>query len=103
MNNRLSLINYILKKYNKDDDVIKGVIDFILDYNNKQSLIRGLEVDGEYNDLSNYILLYLNDQMTDEDIYKLCLDSSIYVSNYSKVLERMNENTVFKPKILINM
>ena len=102
MKTKLSLINYILKKYNYKDQLIKDVINFILDYENKKNLVIGYNISDE-NELSSYILAYLNDDIIDDYIYRICLDTVAYIDNYNKINKQNIKNNDFKSKILINM
>ena len=103
INNQLSLINYILKKYDKNSYFIKDVVNFIKNYNHVSFMIKDFEIDVENTEMVSYILSYLNDSMTDQSIYKLCLDTAIFVSNYTKILDKYSKNYIPKSKILINM
>ena len=103
MDNRLPLINYILKKYDRNDKIVNDIIRFIIDYPKRIDLIKDLEVDSENKEITNYILLYLNDSITDTEVYNLCLDTAIFASNYTTVINRNNQNIIQKSKILINM
>ena len=106
MNNKLSLINYVLKY---KDDKVNDIIDFIINYEKVLTyyFLEGLEIDGENKNLTNYILTYLNDDITDSNIYRLCLDLAIFISNYSKVIDRFhkinNEENEINIKKLIKM
>ena len=100
IDSRLSLINYILRKYDRNDKLVNDVINFIKNYQEKKVLIHGLETDGENSEMTNYIALFLNDSMTDENIYNLCLDTIIFVSNYSTILNRTSNNIIQTNKIL---
>lgn len=103
MSTKLSLISYIISKYDINSNLTKDVINFIKNHENVLYLIRGMEVDGENQDMVNYILSYLNDDITDNDTYSLCLDTAIFISNYSKILDNINQNYTLKPKINIKM
>ena len=98
MKEKLLLISYISKKYSRKIKLIQDVINFIFNYEDMKYLINNYSID-EPTDLSNYILSYLSDDITDDYVYRLCLDTAIYVNNYDKINQKDN----FKNKILINM
>ena len=98
MKEKLSLISYISKKYSRKNKIIQDVINFIFNYEDMKYLVDNYVID-EPTDLSNYILSYLSDDITSDYVYRLCLDTAIYVNNYDKI----NQKDDFKSKILINM
>lgn len=98
MKEKLSLISYISKKYSRKNRIIQDVINFIFNYEDMKYLVDNYVID-EPTDLSNYILSYLSDDITSDYVYRLCLDTAIYVNNYDKI----NQKDDFKSKILINM
>jgi len=98
MKEKLSLISYISKKYSRKNRIIQDVINFIFNYEDMKYLVDNYVID-EPTDLSNYILSYLSDDITNDYVYRLCLDTAIYVNNYDKI----NQKDDFKSKILINM
>lgn len=107
MNTKLSLINYVLKY--KNDKLINDVVDFITNYeiviNSK--ILENYEFDGENIELSNYVLSYLNDEISDSNIYRLCLDLSVFLSNYSSLIDEYHklfeEKEQNKIKLLTNI
>ncbi len=101
MDTKLSLIHYILKRYDRKNNLINDTINFIISYNDS-SIINNFNIN-ETNQLSNYILSYLNDDITDDYTYRLCLAAATYVDNYDKISKKIDNSNSFKRKILINV
>lgn len=102
MQTKLSLIKYILKKYKINNELIKDVVNFILNYEDEKDIINGYDISDE-NELSSYILSYLNDDIIDDYIYRICLDTATYIDNYDKMNKQNIKINELNRKMLINM
>ena len=91
MNNKLSLISYILN--HKNCELTDKCVEFIMNYEKILSfkMLEKYEIDGENIELTNYVLSYLNDEINDNEIYRLCLDLGVFLSNYSILKSKFNE------------